>query len=73
MRIETKNAIYEDTDNKLIPLYGKAYGCECGEPTISNMKMNYKVKLPSYEYSFTCCCGNKIKVFVKDIHAKDEV
>lgn len=49
MRIETANAIYEDTFDSLVAKPGAATG------------------KPVYE----CSYGNKIKVFVKDIHFKE--
>jgi hypothetical protein len=76
MRIETVNAIYEDTFDSLVAKPGAAtgkpvYECSCGEKYIYNMEIFSKKDSPSYQYNFTCCCGNKIKVFVKDIHFKE--
>lgn len=73
MRVEIDNAIYEDTLNNLILTEGHVthtkciYECACGEHNISKVKLNYDVKLPSYEYTYNCGCGNSIKVFVKNV------
>lgn len=76
MRIETANAIYEDTFDSLVAKPGAVtgslvYECSCGEKYIHNIKIFSEKDSPSYQYNFTCCCCNKIKVFVRDIHFKE--
>lgn len=79
MRIETDNAIYEDTFNSLIPVLGAAtrknyvYECSCGEKAIHNLQLFSKKDSPAYQYNYICGCGNQIKVFVKDVHYKEAV
>jgi hypothetical protein len=76
MRVETINAIYEDTFNNLVVKPGVVsrrlvYECSCGEAGLHNMQLFSIKNSPSYQYSYICGCGNKIKVFVKDVHFKE--
>jgi hypothetical protein len=71
MRIETPNAIYEDTLNKLVPRVSSkntkvTYECSCGEVAIHDMCIVADPNTLLYYYSFTCGCGNKLKVTIKD-------
>lgn len=76
MKIETENAIYEDTFNSLVAVFGavsgakSVYECSCGEKSIHHMELFSTKDKSSYQYNYICGCGNKIKVYVKDIHAK---
>jgi hypothetical protein len=71
MRIETDNIITEDSLDKLVLNRKGTYECACGEPRIHGMHFHTRPGSRSYQYSFTCDCGNKIKVLVKDIWYKD--
>ena len=75
MRLETSKTIYEDTMNKLVPYAGSLldqdheitdYICSCGEPKTHNVKSREDIPGAELYYTFTCDCGNEIKVYVKD-------
>jgi hypothetical protein len=71
MRIETVNAIYEDTEDKLKTIDGRIYRCSCGEEHIHHVSDIMQVHgTDGYTYSYVCCCGNKINILVKDVHCK---
>lgn len=77
MRIETDNAIYEDTFDSLVAKPGvvsgrPVYECSCGEVGLHDMQLFPIKNSPSYQYNFTCGCGNRIKIFIKDVHFKEE-
>ena len=72
VRIETVNAIYEDTKTRLKTLDGRIFRCACGEKSIghvSDLKQVHRTN--GYMYSYTCCCGNKINVLVNDVYYKE--
>jgi hypothetical protein len=70
MKVETDIEICEDTLDKLVLNKRGIYECACGEQIIHGMRMYSNLENPnSYKYTFTCDCGNRITVLVKDIHA----
>lgn len=70
MRIETTFDITEDTMDKLVLNKRGTYECACGEQIIHGMRIYSNLENPkSYQYTFTCDCGNFIKVLVKNIYS----
>ena len=73
MRVETSDAIYEDSFNQLTPkVSGEkvVYECGCGEKYCYNMEIFSRPGTTAYQYNFTCGCGNRIRVYVKE-HYKE--
>ena len=68
MRIETNTAIYEDKYSQLVPrvINDKVtYECGCGEKYCYDMEIFSMPGTSSYQYNYTCGCGNRIKVYIK--------